>query len=368
MLFSTKGFVHTMPATIKTHDYSVKIQKGLIRRLGLEILRLCGDSESKSESEIETVLLTDENISGLYLQDIITNFQECPKPEGVKLRFCELLTDPDSSGSFHALPKLLDDIAALGLSRKCCVVALGGRRVCASAAFAASSYMGGVRLVLVPTTLGAMIDSMTCRAELSLSSGKNLACINYRPSLVLCDPECLNTLPDEEYKSGLADALGIAALRGGDMLRFFEADDLSANIDNIIEGCINFQIESMNPDLSMKFMSSCSVTTQAIERLHNYNIPHVIAAAKGVAVVARAGLKLNWFSGNTAMRILNALKRTGLPVSYRGALRAREVAREIMKINASNVKFALPSDSGGYVLREFKESEFESVISAGMAL
>ena len=93
-----------------------------------------------------------------------------------------------------------------------------------------------------------------------------------------------------------------------------------------------------------------------------------MAAAKGLAIVARAGLKLNWFSGNMTMRILNVLKKIDLPVSYRGALRAGEVAREIRRINYLGLKFALPSDSGGYTLREFKESEFESVISAGMAL
>ena len=356
-----------MPATIKINNYNVKIQKGLINRLGLEILRL--NNEADSESELETVLITDEKNSGLYLQNIITNFQECPRPEGMKLRFCELLIDSDSAGNFNALPKLLDDMSALGLSEKCCVAALGDKKICASAAFASQCYMSGVKLVLVPVTLEAMLETCTgVRAGLALSSGKNFAGVNYQPSLILCDPECLNALPEEDYKSGLIDALSIAVLNSHNMLRLFEAEDISANLDEIIELCIKFKAENTDSEGRKKFLSSCVVSTQAFERLHDNKIPHVMAAAEGIAIVARAGLKLNWFSGNTAMRILNAIKSLGLPVSYSGALRANEVAHEIMKINKDGLKFAMPSDSGDYVLREFKESEFESVISAGMAL
>ena len=358
-----------MPATIKINNYNVKIQKGLINRLGLEILRL-NESDLDSESELETVLITDENTSGLYLQNIITNFQECPRPEGMKLRFCELLLDSESAGNFHALPKLLDDMSALGLSdEKCCVVALGDKRICASAAFASQCYMSGVKLVLVPVTLESMLVTCTgVRAELALSSGKTSAGVNYQPSLILCDPECLNALPEDEYKSNLIDALSIAVLNAREMLRLFEAEDISANLDEIIELCIKFKAENTDSNGRKKFLSSCVVSAQAFERLHADKIPHVMAAAQGIAIVARAGLKLNWFSGNTAMRILNAIKSLGLPVSYRGALRANEVAREIMKINEHGLQFALPSDSGDYVLRNFRESEFESVISAGMTL
>ena len=152
------------------------------------------------------------------------------------------------------------------------------------------------------------------------------------------------------------------------MLRLFECDNIAANFDKIIEHCIKFRIANTDSDGRAKFLSSCTVSTQAFERLHANKIPHVMAAAEGIAIVARAGLKLNWFSGNTAMRILNAIKKLDLPLSYRGSLRAGEVAHEIMKINKDGLKFALPSDSGDYVLREFKESEFESVISAGMTL
>ena len=354
-----------MPATIKINNYSVKIQMGLIQRLGLEILRFNGESDS----EIETVIINDENISSLYLPKIIANFQECPRPEGIKLRLCEMLIASESMGTFHALHKLLDDMSALGLSEKCCVIGLGGSRICALAAFAARTYMSGVRLILVPTTLGAMIETCTGgTARLSLNSGEKFAGVNYQPSLILCDPECLGTLPEEEYKSGLIDALSIAVLNAHKMLRFFDVEDINANLDTIIELCVKFKAESTNLDGSNKFLSSCAVSTQAFERLHANEISHVMAAAHGIAIVARAGLKLNWFSGNMAMRILRAVKKLDLPVSYNGAFRESDVAREIIKMNPHGLKFAVPSDSGDYVLRIFQESEFESVISAGMAL
>lgn len=232
-----------MPATIKVNrtnsngEYSIKIRHGLIERLGIEILRLNEGQDS------EVLLISDEKVSSLYLQKVILNFYQCPKPQNIKLRICELFIEAEGGAKkFNTISKLLEDMALLGLSKNCIVVALGGRSVCSAATFAAGCYKGGLRLVLVPTTLAAMIaPSVGGNAFLNLCAGENLAGISYNPSLVLCDIDCLKTLSHDEYDKGLAETLSIAKECGGELIRFFERGEISDNIEKIIEGCIQFR-------------------------------------------------------------------------------------------------------------------------------
>ena len=173
-----------MPANVKASTgYSIKIRKGLVERLGLEILRL------SDEQYHEIVLITDEKVSSLYLEKVIVNVRECPKPKNTRLRICELLIDShEEAKNFGTIAKLLEDMAALGLSKNCVVVALGGGVVCDAAGFAAGVYMNGVRLVLVPTTLAAMVKASAGNyVRVNLNAGENLAGMSSTPSLVLCD-------------------------------------------------------------------------------------------------------------------------------------------------------------------------------------
>ena len=300
-----------MPATIKVNsrscDYYVKIRRGLIERLGIEILNLNNNIDN------EILLITDENVSGLYLQNVIMNFQQCPKPEGTKLRICELLIDSgETAKNFSTVSKLLEEIAALGLSKKCCIVALGGGVVCDSAAWAAGCYMGGVKLVLVPTTLAAMIDSSVGgRAFLNLNAGKNLAGMSCSPSLVLCDIDALKTLPPEEYKSGIAEAFKTALMSGEELFRIFERGEVEFYMEKIIENCIKFRA-NLNGERTKCIGYEIA---NAIESLSGYKISHGTALAEAVQTIFEISRKNSWCSEKTFQRIINTMKKNNLFVN-----------------------------------------------------
>ena len=396
-----------MPATVKVNSgYSIKIRKGLIQRLGLEILRL--NEEETSETEHEILLVTDEKVSGLYLQKVITNFQECPKPDGTKLRICELLINShERAKNFMTVTKLLDDMAGLGLSKKCCVVALGGGVVCDAAGFAAGCYMGGVRLVLVPTTLAAMIEaSVGGNAFLNLSTGKNLAGMIHTPSLVLCDTESLRTLSPEEYKSGIAETLKTAIMAGEDLFRIFERGEVDGNIESIIDGCIKFRagvsndgknqsskvdVAETDNDKSVRDEAECvsndavgnasvSVSGEirskclgyeignAIESLSNYEIQHGLALAQGIGIVANASAKMEWCNEDTKDRIINTLKRNDLPVTCR-KFKPEIIAQNVLngrKIAGGNIELVVPSEIGRCEAKSVNSDELASIIAMGM--
>ena len=351
-----------MPANVQVYDgYSIRIRRGVIERLGVEIVRLCG------EGYTEILIITDEKVSGLYLQKAIMNFQECPKPEGMRLRICELLIDShEDAKNFQTVAGLLDDMAGLGLSGKCIVIALGGGVVCAAAGFAAGCYMGGVRLVLVPTTLAAMIEASAWgSAFLNLSSGKNLACVACVPSAVLCDTECLKTLPHGEYMSGVAEALKTAVMAGGELFRMFERGNVGENIERIIEGCVKYRA-GLDAESRRKCLGYA--LGNAIESLSDYGIQHGIALSQGVGITARASAKAGWCSAETAGRILAAFEGNELPTTCR-KYSAVEISRAMLqgrKDSGGEFEFVAVSEIGRCCAVNVKANELEGVIESGM--
>lgn len=100
------------------------------------------------------------------------------------------------------------------LSRSDLIVALGGGVTGDLAGFAAATYQRGIPFVQVPTTLLAAVDSSVGgKTAVNLASGKNQVGCFYQPSLVLCDPDTLRTLPPEEYRNGCAEVIKYAVLR-----------------------------------------------------------------------------------------------------------------------------------------------------------
>ncbi|MBQ3448192.1 MAG: 3-dehydroquinate synthase [Synergistaceae bacterium] len=357
-----EGMSLDMPANVKANDgYSIRIRRGVIERLGVEILRLA------DEDYAEILIVTDEKVSGLYLQKAITGFQECPKPDGMKVRVCELIIDShEGAKNFHTMAGLLDEMAGLGLSGKCIVTAVGGGVVCETAGFAAGCYMGGVRLVLVPTTLAGMIEASAWgSAFLNLSSGKNLAGLSCHPSLVLCDTDCLRTLPAEEYKSGIAEALKTAVMSGGELFRIFERGDVQAGIERIIESCVKYRA-GLTPAMRTKCLGYA--LGNAVEALSGYGIQHGAALSQGIGITARASSKLGWCSEETSARIINALTRNNLPSECTN-FTAGEISQALLnghKISGSGFDLVVPAEIGGCVTKNIGAGELEGVISAGM--
>ena len=351
-----------MPANIKANDgYSIRIRRGTINLLGVEILRLA------EESYTEILIVTDEKVSGLYLPKVIMNFQECPKPDGMKLRVCELIIDShEGAKNFSTVAKLLDDMAGLGLSDKCIVAAIGGGVVCETAGFAAGCYMGGVRLVLVPTTLAGMIEASAWQsAFLNLSSGKNLAGMSCRPSLVICDTDVLATLSPEEYRSGIAEALKTAVMSGGEMFRIFERGDVRNNIEKIIEGCIKYRA-GLSPEMRTKCLGYA--LGNAIESLSGYEVQHGIALAQGIGITARASAKHKWCGEETSARIISALAKNNLPSECR-RFTAREISQALIngrKISGNGFELVVLSEIGRCDVKSVSANELEEIISSGM--
>jgi len=134
-------------------------------------------------------------------------------------------SDAESAKHLGSVEKIARSLCRSGADRKSLVVAVGGGVVGDVAGFAAASYLRGVALVHIPTTLVAQVDSsIGGKTGVNLPEGKNLVGAFYAPRLVITDPDLLRTLPDREFRGGFAEVMKHAVIADSPMFALLEKD------------------------------------------------------------------------------------------------------------------------------------------------
>lgn len=189
--------------TLATHQYPI-----VIHRHGLSDQNFLQQWVSSSQ----VMVISNTTISPLYLHLVTSAFTE---------RQCDVVVLPDGEAYKNQkfLSVIYDALIAQKHHRDTTVVALGGGVIGDMAGFAAATYQRGVRLIHLPTTLLAQIDaSIGGKTGINHSLGKNLIGSFYQPDAVLVDLDTLSTLPEREFKAGLAEMIKYALLAGGQLL------------------------------------------------------------------------------------------------------------------------------------------------------
>jgi 3-dehydroquinate synthase len=141
-------------------------------------------------------------------------------PKGSAIHFFD---DAESAKNLRSVEQITRSLCRAGADRQSLVVAVGGGVVGDVAGFAAATYLRGVKLVHLPTTLVAQVDSsIGGKTGVNLPEGKNLVGAFYPPQLVLTDPELLRTLSDREFRGGLAEVIKHAVIADAEMFAFLE--------------------------------------------------------------------------------------------------------------------------------------------------
>src|SRR6201996_5802761 len=141
-----------------------------------------------------------------------------------------LIDDGEAHKTFANVGRALEALAQLGATRDACVVALGGGVVGDLAGFSAACWMRGIDFIQMPTTLLSMVDSSVGgKTGVNLPAGKNLAGAFHQPRAVAADIDVLATLPQREYRAGLAEIVKGAAIGDPAFFAWLEAhaDDLA---------------------------------------------------------------------------------------------------------------------------------------------
>lgn len=178
---------------------------------------------------------------------------------------------------------LLNALAEDGLTRTDCVVTFGGGMVGDLGAFVASTYMRGIGLFAVPTTLLSMVDSSVGgKTAVNLNKGKNLCGTFYQPDAVYINLGFLKTLPKKEKESGMGEVIKYSYLPHGESI-------CSNNriTEKLVAECLKIKAEIVSADECergrRKLLNFGHTVGHAIERLSDFAVPHGICVAKGIS-------------------------------------------------------------------------------------
>ena len=219
-------------------DYAVRIGSGVIGKLGQSLREIERFARAR-----DVLVITDSNVGPLYLAKVKASLANA----GFKAADVAVPAGEDTK-AVDVAAEIWSAMAQLSFGRDCLVVALGGGVVGDLAGFVASTYMRGVPVVQVPTTLLAMVDSSVGgKTAVNLPEGKNLVGTFFQPSFVCADTDTLKTLPEREWRCGCAE-VGKSAVIDSDDFFFWlleHAEAMAARDADVaaeaIQRCVVFK-------------------------------------------------------------------------------------------------------------------------------
>lgn len=256
-----------------------------------------------------------------------------------------LFDDRETSKNIRAVETLCRRLVRAGADRRAVLVAVGGGVVGDIAGFVAASYLRGVRLVHVPTTLVAQVDSaIGGKTGVNLPEGKNLVGAFYPPRLVLADPDVLQTLPQRQYRSGLYEVIKYGVIGDATLFRFLERrlDDLlrrdAAALGWVLARCIRAKADVVSRDEResglREILNLGHTFGHALEAATGYRrFLHGEAVGWGMIVATRLAVGIHRLADGEAARITTLVSRVGPRPSLSGIS-----AAELVKIMRADKK------------------------------
>lgn len=342
-----------------SRTYDIRIGHGLLAALG-EAVRGLGKVE-------KVFLVSDTQVYPLYGGAAEASL----KAAGYSVSSFVFPAGEESKNGETFL-KLLNALAQAGLSRSDLLVALGGGVVGDLAGFAAACYLRGIRFVQIPTTLLAAVDSSVGgKTAIDLPAGKNLAGAFYQPSLVLCDLDALDTLPEDIFRDGCAEVIKYGVLYDPELFSQLEASGLDFDREAVIARCVALKRDVVMEDEkdtgSRMKLNLGHTFGHAVEAHSRFTLSHGKSVAIGLAIIARASASMGICSEADAARIVSVLKAFGLPVQTQYTAEALlPYLLSDKKRSGGTVNLILPEAIGRCIVSPTPVSQLQSILQAGL--
>lgn len=352
--------MRTLHIDLKDRSYDIRIAPGLLSRAGEEIRAVCPKAG-------KLFAVTDSNVAPLYADRVKASLERA----GFQV-FVHVIPAGEGSKNAESLLALWEAMMDFGLTRTDAVAALGGGVVGDLAGFAAGTILRGVDFIQLPTTLLSQVDSSVGgKTAIDLRAGKNLAGAFLQPAAVLCDTDCLATLPKDVFADGAAEAIKTGVLCDESLFSLFEDGTLSAEPAEVIARCVGYKAGVVERDEKergeRKLLNLGHTVGHAIEKCSGYAVPHGHAVAAGLAVIARAAEALGWAEEPIAARIAACLAQNGLPTGADYAPEAlAEAASADKKRAGGDITLVVPRRIGLCELKKIPVPELLNVIRAGL--
>jgi len=250
-------------------------------------------------------------------------------------------------------------LGRIGMTRSDVVVGIGGGASTDLAGFVAATWLRGVSWIAVPTTVLGMVDAAVGgKTGINTAEGKNLVGAFHTPAAVLCDVSALETLPQDEYVTGLAEVVKAGFIADPVILELVETDPAGAarpdgpHTRELIERSVKVKADVVGADLReagpREVLNYGHTLAHAIEKVEEYRWRHGAAVAVGMVFAAELGRLAGRLDDATADRHRRVLDALGLPTSYDAAAwpRLLETMRVDKKTRGDRLRFIVLDDLG----------------------
>lgn len=348
--------------TVEVHaskKYDVVIGSGLLPQLGQRVKSVCKASKA--------CVVSDSNVFPLHGKAAVDSLMTAGL-DVVEFKFPA--GEENKNGTVYL--ELLNFLAENQLTRTDCLIALGGGVVGDLTGFAAATFLRGIPFIQVPTTLLAAVDSSVGgKTAIDLPAGKNLCGAFYQPSLVLCDTDTLNTLPEDIFRDGCAEVIKYGVLYDAELFSYLTQTGIGFDREAVIARCVELKRNVVMEDefdtgARMKLNLGHTIG-HGVEAQSHFAISHGKAVAIGMAIAARAAAKIGTCSAETKERIIEAIEYFGLPTATDYDAQALlGSALSDKKRAGGTVNLIVPAAIGDCRIVPTPVNELKSFIEAGL--
>lgn len=286
-----------------------------------------------------------------------------------------LIGEGEREKSLATVEKLYRGLMAAGADRSTFILAVGGGMVSDVAGFAAATYMRGLEFGFVPTTLLAQVDaSIGGKNGVNIDGYKNMAGTFAQPRFVVCDPALLSTLPEREFRAGMAEVVKAAVIADSDLFERIERSSLGALrtdtdlLADAISASVRVKADIVGRDEhetgERRKLNLGHTLAHAIEKCSS-EMNHGEAVAVGMALISDAALRLGVLSATDRDRIRGLLERLGFRLDPPVPLpRLLEETGRDKKSEGEMLRIVLPAGIGDCEVRPMPQQEFAALFAA----
>jgi len=344
--------MQTVTVALGERSYAIHIGPGVLDQVGELLARL---SLTK-----KALVVTQAPIRATYGERVIRSL----RARGFEAEGFEVL-DAEEAKSLAWLEKVYDRLIELRLDRRSPLIALGGGVVGDLAGFAAATYLRGVPLIHIPTTLLAQVDSsIGGKTAVNHPRGKNLIGAFYQPRLVLIDPDTLRTLPPRELRSGLAEVVKYGVIADPALFQLLEAraaDVLRGDGElllRVIRACCQIKADVVSSDEQegglraiLNFGHTFGHAIEAATGFSTYT--HGEAVAIGMIWAAELSRRMDLCTPELCERLRRLLRAFGLPTAMKAHVEGiREALLLDKKAIGGHLRFILVEELGKVSVRD----------------
>ena len=343
--------MQTLSVALAERSYPVHVGIGLLDRSDL-ITPFLGQKKA--------AVVTNSTVAALYLERVAGALAR-DGFEVVRI----VVPDGEEHKDWRTLNAIFDTLLEQRCARDTTLIALGGGVIGDLAGFAAATYQRGMPLIQIPTTLLAQVDSSVGgKTAINHPLGKNMIGAFHQPRLVLADMETLETLPERELRSGLAEVIKHGLIRDAAFFEWIETnlDRLLARdpdaLEHAVVRSISIKAEIVGRDereSGVRALLNFGHTFgHAIETGLGYGVwLHGEAVAAGMVMAADLSRRVGYLSETDVARIRSLLERAGLPTTAKGITpeRMRQLMQVDKKAKAGRIHFVLLERLGAALLR-----------------